>query len=113
MDQETANEFVDRQGHLFLLVVILVIAPLERHCTIFQLQDAVIRNCDAVRVPAEIFHHTTCVFERGLAVHHPFLLVQGRHPVVERNRIFQVYDRTIEVEFGLFQIVKKLAPELV
>ena len=95
-----------------MLVVISVIPPLERHRTLFEFQDTVIGNRDAVRVPAEILHNVACVLKRGLAVHDPILLVQGRHPGMERSRIFQVFQCSMKRQLGPLQMVKKLTPEL-
>ncbi len=72
VEQKSPDELVRREGHGFLLIVVAVVSPVEFHLAIFDVDDPVIGNGDAVRVAADIVHHLLWPGERWLGVDDPF-----------------------------------------
>src|ERR1700677_3639873 len=54
VEQKAANELIGRQGHSFLLVVIAIVLVAELHLTIFNIQQAVVGDGDAVSVASHV-----------------------------------------------------------
>ncbi len=72
MEQKSSDELVRRKGHGFLLIVVAVVSPGEFHLAIFDVDEPMIGNGDAVRVAADIVHHLLWPGERWLGVDDPF-----------------------------------------
>ncbi len=75
VDQKAADEFIYTQDQLFLLISILVVAPLECDDSIFKLQNAIVGDGNPVGIASEVFNHVTGIFEGRFAVDNPFLPV--------------------------------------
>jgi hypothetical protein len=50
MKQESPDEFLGREGHGLLLIVVAIVSPIEFHMTAFDIDDPVIGDGDPVRV---------------------------------------------------------------
>src|SRR5258708_39885590 len=57
VEQKSPDELVRREGHDFLLIVVAVVSPVEFHLAIFDVDDPVIGNGDAVRVAGDMVAH--------------------------------------------------------
>ncbi len=76
MNQKTSNKFISSYLHFFLFTAILVVTPFECHYAVFELDDAVIGNGNAMRISSEIFNDTARVFKGWFAVDNPFFLIK-------------------------------------
>lgn len=75
MHQKTPDELVGTQRHYLPAATVPVVPPFEGDGVVFNLQNAVVGDGDAVRIAAEIFYDTGRILKRRLAVDHPLLLV--------------------------------------
>jgi hypothetical protein len=74
MLQKAADELFGGEGHLFLLLPVAVVFPLEGDLTLFHLQQAAIGNGHAMGVAAQIFQHMLRSAQGSLGVNHPVFL---------------------------------------
>lgn len=81
MHQKMADEFIGTQRHDLPATAVPVIAPFESDGAVFNLQDAVVGDDDAVGVTSEIFHDTGCILEGRLAVNYPFFSKTLAHQI--------------------------------
>jgi len=91
------------------------IFPLERDLPVFEREQALIGDGDAMRVAAEIFEHLLWTAERWFGIHHPIALLHGVQIIVEETGIAQRFDgagklQTLLIE-GVFERFEKEAAE--
>ena len=80
MEQETAQELLDIQGHEPLLVAVGGIAPAEGDVAIGESDQPGVRDGDAMRVGAEIAQHMFRSAEGPLGVDDPVVVEQYPQP---------------------------------
>ena len=71
MEQEATDELVLIELHDFLSLRVRGVAYSERDATVFDLQDVVVRDRDAMGVGAEVVEHTLQTGERRLRIDNP------------------------------------------
>src|ERR1051326_86979 len=71
MQQESPNELVGRQGHFFGLALVTIVLPLKADLTVFDVEQTVIGDCDAMSVTAHIVEHLLRSGERTLGIYYP------------------------------------------
>lgn len=89
MDQETADEFVTREGHCLLAVVIPVILPAETDLAVIHGHQPIVGNCDAVGVAPDVVENLGRACERPLRVDHPLGIVGWRQMTPERGGLMR------------------------
>ena len=90
MDQETTDEFVGRERHRLLAIVVPVILPAEADLVVIHRYEAVVGDRDAMRIAADIVENLRRPGERSLGIGHP-LSLPGRCQVApERRRLKQM-----------------------
>lgn len=104
VEQEATDELEDVEVHHLLFVGIGGVAVAERDAILFDAQDAVVRDGDAMRVGAEIGKHSFGSGERGLRVDDPVATAQlvaelGNRSVVAEFSAFEGAHQSVE-EFG-------------
>ena len=57
MEQEAADELLGGKRHRFLLTVVPIVFPLEAHLTVFDIEQAVVGDGDAVGIAADVVEH--------------------------------------------------------
>jgi len=72
VEQEAADELLCVQCHFFRLIVVSVIFPAEGDLAVLNVELAIIRNGQAVRVASQIVEHLLGSGERALGVDDPF-----------------------------------------
>src|ERR1019366_9876862 len=77
VEQEAAQELLDRQSHQPLLVAVCRVSPAEGHLSVLEGDQAVIGDRHAVGVAAEITENVFGTTEGRLAVDHPVLPKEG------------------------------------
>ena len=82
VQQEAAQELVDRQGQQLLLVVVSGIAPAKSDLAIGKGDQAMVGDSHAVGVATQILQHIFGATEGTLQVHHPVLSVERPITVV-------------------------------
>jgi hypothetical protein len=85
MKKKAPDEFIGSQIHLFLLITVSIVSPFESDHSVFKFQDTVVGDGDTVGVPSEILDHMAGVFEWGLTVDNPFLLIERRYQIVKQR----------------------------
>ena len=83
VEQETSNEFLGRKGHGFELVAVAAIPVSECDRSIFDFEDAVVGNGDAMCIAAEVVEDFLRPAERSLGVDDPVLAAELVDEVVE------------------------------
>ena len=115
MQQESAQELVDRQRHQTLLVLVSGIAPAKRDHAIGKSDESVVGNRYPMGVLAEITKRVLGTAERAFCVDHPFGAEQRAKPGGERFWILQRGECSLEGEFVFcmhgFQAIHKLSAE--
>ena len=112
VDQETTNKLIHGDSHLLWPIVVLVITPLKGDMTVFQFHNARVGDSHAMGVSSQILDDIPRILEGGLAVHDPFLLVQGSEQPLEKRWMLQVCCGTEELKLGVLEIGQELASEL-
>jgi len=72
MQQETSDELVGRQGHRFDLTAIPIILPLKADLIVFDVEQSVVGNRDAMRVAAHVIEDLLGAGEGALGIYDPF-----------------------------------------
>jgi hypothetical protein len=115
VQQEPAQEFVDRQRHRTLSVFVSGIAPAKRDHAVGKCHESMVGDGHAMGVLAEIAKRMLRASEGALRVNHPFGAEQRPKPRREGLGIPQRGECAVEAEFVLrVQLLKaicELAPE--
>src|SRR5579859_1714255 len=90
MDQEATDEFVGRERHRLLAIVVPVILPAEADLAVIQRHKAVVGDGDAMRIAADIVENLSWPGERPLGIDHPLSLPGRRQVAPERRRLKQM-----------------------
>ncbi len=86
MQQEAAQELIDRQSHEPLLVAVSGVAPAEGDVALGESNQPAVGNGDAMGVGAEIAQHMFRPAERPLGVDDPVVTEQYPQPRGEGAR---------------------------
>jgi hypothetical protein len=115
VEQEAAQEFLDRQSHQALLVAVRGVSPAKGDLVALQGDQAVIGDGHAVGVAAEITENIFGATEGRFAIDHPVLPEEGAEESSESLRFRQKLEVSVETELavgeGPFESVDKLAAE--
>jgi hypothetical protein len=115
VEQESAQEFGDRQSHQSLFVFVSGIAPAESDDAIGERDEAVVGNGHTMRVLTEIAKRVLRTAKGRFRVDHPFEAEQRAKPRRESLRILKRSEGSVETEFVLrmqfFEAVHELAAE--
>src|SRR5271157_5109752 len=115
VEQEAAQEFLDRQGHQALLVAVRGVSPAKGDLAALEGDQAVIGDRHAVGVAAEITENVFGATEGRLAIDHPVLPEEGTKERSEGFRFRQKFELPVEAELavveGPFESGDKLATE--
>jgi hypothetical protein len=72
VEKESADEFLGREGHGFLLTFVSVVLPSEVDLTTFDVLEAIIGDGHTVGVAADVIQYLLRAGERRLGIDHPF-----------------------------------------
>ena len=115
VQQESAQELIDRQRHQTLFVLMSGISPAESNDAIGERDEAAVGDCHTVGVLAEIAKRMLRTAKRTLRVNHPFGAEQRTKPRRERFRILKRSECSVEAEFvfrmQFFESIHELAPK--
>ncbi len=75
--QETPDEFPGAEGHRFDLVASAIVFPLEPDLIVFDVEQAVIGDGDAVGIAAHVIEHLPGSCERSFGIDNPIALFQA------------------------------------
>ena len=98
VQQESAQELIDRQSHQALLILLSGIAPAESNDAIGERDEAVVRDCHSMGVLAEIAERMLRTAKRSLRINHPFGTEQRTKPGRERFRILERGECSVEAK---------------
>jgi hypothetical protein len=87
VEEESPDELLGRERHDFLLIVVAVVAPIERDLPFFDIRDPMIGNRNPVRVAADVVHHLLGSGEGRLGVDDPFHVAHRIEMSAENLRI--------------------------
>ena len=73
MQKEAAQELVGCHRHELLFATVGVILPAERHPTIDEVYEPMIRDCHTMGVPSQVMKDMLRAAERRFGVHDPVL----------------------------------------
>jgi len=80
VQQETAQEVIERQGHQFLLIVVGRVAPAKGNFLVGRGDQSMVGDGDAMGVSAQVLQHILGTTEGRFRVDHPVLTEQGPQP---------------------------------
>src|SRR3974390_1133756 len=104
MQQEAAQELIQRQGHQFLLIVVSRVPPEKGNLAIRKRNESMVGDGDAVGVAAQILEHILGASEGRLAVDHPVVsVVEGPQPGSEDLGLSQGGEVAIEAELAALE----------
>jgi hypothetical protein len=75
--EEPTDEFVSTKRHRLVSVAIAIILPAKLNLAVIDIEQAIVGNGDAVRVPNDILEDFFWSGERSLGVNHPVLFRTG------------------------------------
>src|SRR6516165_1596210 len=100
MQQETAQELVDRERQQFLFVVVGGIAPTKGNLSVSKRDQAMVGNGHAVGVTAQIAEHMFRASERTFCVDHPVLSEHWSEPRRKGFRLSEELQVSMKVELA-------------
>ena len=113
VQQEAAQELIERQSHQLLFVVVSGITPTERDLAFSKGDEAMVGDGHAMGVAAQIVEHMFVAAERSFGVHHPVLSEQRSQPRGEGLWLSERLQTSVEIELaspeGAFESCNKLA----
>ena len=77
VEQETAQELLRRERHVFVLISVGIILPAESNLVMLESHEAMVGDGHAMGVAGEIAEHMMGTAERWLGVDDPVLTEQG------------------------------------
>ena len=101
MEQEAAQELVDRQSHQPLLVAVSGISPAEGDVTVGESNEPVVGDSDAMGIAAEIAQRMFRAAEGSLGVNDPVMTEQQPKPGCEGSRFGEWDEMAVELELAL------------
>src|SRR5260370_15349678 len=111
VEQKAANEVIGRQGHGFLLVVIAIVLVAELHLTLFDIQQAVVGDGDAMSVASHVVEYLLGSGKWWFGIDDPFCLPEGSEISREGSGVLQLRERGKEMQLvvveGLLQKLQK------
>ena len=115
VEQEAAQELLDRKGHQTLLVAVRGVSPAEGDLVALQGDQAVIGDRHAVGVAAKITENVFRTIEGRLTVDHPVVTEEGAEERSESLRFPEKLEFPVEAQLavveGPFESGDKLAAE--
>ena len=115
VQQEAAQEFIERKSHQLLFVVVSRIAPAKSDLPFSKRNQAMIGDGYAMGVATQILEHILWATERWFRVDHPVLSEQWPQPSGEGLELGETGQVSMEVELaflkGLPESSNKLAAE--
>ena len=103
VEQEAAQELLDRQGHQALLVAVRGVSPAEGNLSVFEGDQTVIGDRHAVGVATEITENMFGATEGRLAIDHPVLPEQGAEEGSESLPFRQKLEVPVEAELAVVE----------
>ncbi len=103
MQQEAAQELIERQGHQFLFVVVGGIAPTKGDLSVSKRDQAMVGDGHAMGVTAQITEHMLWASERGFRVDHPVLSEQWSQPRSKGFRLSEELQVSMKVELAVLK----------
>ena len=77
MEEKPADEFLGRKSHRFRPTFVSVVFPLEAHLASCDIQQAIVRDGDAVGVAADVIEHLLGASKGRLGIDDPFCFSHG------------------------------------
>jgi hypothetical protein len=115
VEQEAAQELVDREGHQTLLVLVGGVSPTKGDLVLLEGDEAVIGDGDAMRIAAEVVENMLRAAEGRFAVDDPVLAEQLAEERGESLGWSKKLQATVEAELfpgkGALESGDELAPE--
>src|SRR5258706_12454042 len=93
------------------MIVVALVSPVEFHLAIFDVDDPVIGNGDAVRVAADIVHHLLWPGERWLGVDDPFHISHWIEITGESLWILQCLKQSEELQLTTVECLLQIPQE--
>jgi hypothetical protein len=100
MQEEPAQELVNRQRHQLLLVAMGGVAPAESDVAVFEGNKSAVGDSHAMGVCAEIAQGMLGTTEGALGVDDPVVTEQGSQPSREDARLGKVQECSVEVKIA-------------
>jgi hypothetical protein len=109
--QEPTDEFVSTKRHRLLAVVIAIILPAKLNLAVIDIEEAIVGDGDAVRVPCDILEDFFGSGEGWLGVNHPILFSDGSDVTQEGIACPKWFQGGKELQVarivGLLEIIEK------
>jgi len=111
VEEESPDELLGRERHDFLLIVVAVVAPIERDLPVFDIRDPMIGNRNPVRVAADVVHHLLRSGEGRLGVDDPFHVAHRIEMPAENLRISKGLEGREKPEFASIESLLQIRQE--
>lgn len=107
MEQESPQELVDGQSHQAFLILVSRVAPAERDLTIFESNEPVIGDGDAMRVAAEIRQDMFGPAKGTFGVNDPVTLIGATQERAEELGLSQRFQLPMKAQSALLEGVSQ------
>jgi len=98
VEEESADEFLSRQGYESLFTWVVVVAGKESDRPSAHFYEAMVGDGNLVRVQPKVSEDLLRTSKRLFGIDHPFLAVELVHKTPERSRASEVFDISLEPE---------------
>src|SRR5713101_2676087 len=103
VQQESAQELLQRQGQQLLFIVVSGVAPTESDLAVHQRDQAMVGDRHAVRVAAQILEHIVRAPEGWFGVDHPVVSEQWPEPGGEGLRLGEQCQISVKAELAVLE----------
>ena len=115
VEEKATDEFLGRKGHRFLLAVVPIVLVSEAYLIGFNVEQAVVRDRDAMGVAADIIQDLFWAGEGPLGIDDPFCLFQRPQVTDKCPPIPEAFQGGKELQFarveGVLELLQKQATE--
>jgi hypothetical protein len=107
MEEKATDEFLGGKCHGFLLTVVSIVLISEAHLTVFDVQQAVVRDGYAVGVAADVIQHFFGSGEGRLGIDNPVRLTERLQVTEKLATILELFQGGEEFQFAvLFRLTQ-------
>src|ERR1035438_100355 len=115
VEEKATDEFLGRKGRRFLLAVVSIVLVSEAYLIGFDVEQAVVRDRDAMGVAADIIQHLFGTGEGPLGIDDPLCLFERLQVTDKCAPITEAFQGGEELQFarieGVLELLQKQATE--